>query len=101
MKMDIAPKTDLGKWSIALNALFLIVITISIVLVKVFGMLSFDDHWWDVTVPVIFSASIIALFTGIKSVRKNKERSVLVYMSIVISICVIIFLLLHSLFISD
>jgi polyferredoxin len=101
MQKDITPKTILGKWSVGLNAFFLIVIITSIVLVKVLGILSFDDHWWDVSCPLAFLASIIALFTGIISVRKNKEHSVLVYWSIFISICAILFLIFHSLFISD
>jgi len=101
MQKNITPKTILGKWSVGLNVFFLIVIITSIVLVKVLGILSFDNHWWDVTVPLVFLASIIALFTGIISVRKNKESSVLVYLSIFISICAILFIIFHSLFISD
>jgi hypothetical protein len=101
MQKDIAPKTILGKWSVGLNAFFLIVVITSIVLVKVLGILSFDDHWWDVTVPIVFLASIVALFTGIISIRKNKESSILVYLSIFISICVVFFIFFHSLFISD
>ncbi len=101
MKLNFAPKTILGKWSVGLNAFFLIVIIISILLVKVLKILSFDDHWWDVTVPIVFLASIVALFTGIISVRKHNERSVLVYLSIIIGILSILFIFLHSLFISD
>jgi hypothetical protein len=101
MQKNITPKTILGKWSVGLNGFFLIVIITSIVLVKVLGILSFGDHWWDVTVPLVFLASIVALITGIISVRKNKESSVLVYLSIFISICAILFIIFHSLFISD
>ena len=101
MQKNITPKTILGKWSVGLNIFFLIVIITSIVLVKVLGILSFDDHWLDATVPLVFLASIIALFTGILSVRKNKESSVVVYLSIFISICAILFIIFHSLFISD
>jgi len=101
MAESIAPKTVLGKWSVGLNAFFLIAIAISIILVKVLGVLSFDDHWWDVTVPVTFSASIIGLITGTIAVRKDQERSTLVYLSIFIGICTILFIFLHSLFISD
>ena len=101
MQKNITPKTILGKWSVVLNAFFLIAIITSIVLVKGLGILSFDDHWWDVTVPLVFLASIVALFTGIISVRKNKESSVLVYLSIFVSICAILFIIFHSLFISD
>jgi ABC-type multidrug transport system permease subunit len=100
MKMDITPKTLLGKWSVGLNAFFLIVIAVSVILVKVIKILSFDDHWWDVT-AVVFIVPVITFFTGIISVIKNKDHSVSVFLSIFVSICVILFILLHSLFISD
>ena len=101
MKRYFAPKTILGKWSVGLNAFFLTAVIISILLVKGFKILNFDDHWWDVTVPIVFLASIVALFTGIICVRKHNERSVLVYLSIIIGILSILFIFLHSLFISD
>ena len=99
--MDIMPKTCLGKWSVWLNAFFLIVIAISIISVNVLGLLSYGDHWWDVTVPIIFSASIVAFILGIIVVIKNKERSALVYISIIIGLLTILFIPLHSLFIND
>ena len=95
------PKTKLGKWSVGLNAFFLIVTAVSIVSVKILKILSFDDHWWDVTVAVAFPASIIALITGILAVKKYEERSVLVYLSIFVGVCTVLFILLHSLFIND
>ena len=95
------PKTKLGKWSVGLNAFFLIAITTSCVLVLILKILNFGDRWWDVTVAVAFPASIIALITGTLAVRKYKERSVLVFLSILIGVCTILFLLLHSLFIND
>jgi uncharacterized membrane protein len=101
MKIDIMPKTRSGKWSVWLNAFFLIVIAISIILVNVLGLLSYDDHWWDVTVPIVFSASIVAFILGIIAVIKNKERSALVHISIIIGLLTILFIPLHSLFIND
>ena len=101
MKTDFMPKTRSGKWSVWLNAFFLIVITTSIFLVNVLGVLSYDDHWWDVTVPIVFSASIAAFILGIIAIRKNKERSILVYISVTIGFLVILFIPLHSLFIND
>ena len=95
------PKTRLGKWSVGLNAFFLIVIAASIVFAVILKILSFDDRWWDVTVAVSFPASIVALITGIIAVRKYKERSILVILSILIGLCTILFILFHSLFISD
>ena len=99
--MRIKPETKLGNWSVGLNIFFLIVIIISVTLVNVFGILSYDNHWWDVTVPIAFLIEMTAFFTGIISVIKNKERSVLVYLSVVTGLLTILFILLHSLFISD
>jgi len=95
------PKTKAGKWSVGLNAFFLIAVATSVVLAVVLKILNFDDHWWDITVAVAFPASIIALITGILAIRKYKERSVLVFLSIIIGVCTILFILLHSLFIND
>ena len=95
------PKTRSGKWSVWLNAFFLIVISTSIILVNVLGMLSYDDHWWDVTVPLVFFVSIVAFILGIIAIRKNKESSILVYISVIIGLLTILFILLHSLFIND
>ena len=99
--MKLKPETKLGRWSVRLNIFFLIIIIISIILVKVFGILSFDDRWWDITVPVAFLIEMVAFFTGIRAVRKNKERSVLVYLSVIVGLLTILFILLHSLFIND
>ncbi len=97
--MRIKPETRLGKWSVGLNIFFLIVIIISVTLVNVLGILSYDNHWWDVTVLVFF-APIIAFILGIIAIKK-KDNSVLVYSSVIIGLLAILFLLLHSLFISD
>lgn len=95
------PTTKLGKWSAGLNIVFLIIIATSLLLVLVLKVLNFNDHWWDVTVPVAFLLEMIALYTGIRAVRKYKDRTVLVYFSIFMGIATILFALLHSLFISD
>ncbi|MEK6850701.1 MAG: hypothetical protein AABX85_03950 [Nanoarchaeota archaeon] len=99
--MKIKSETKLGKWSVWLNTFFLMVIAISVILVNGLGILSYDDNWWDITVPLVFSASIAAFVIGIIAVRKNKDRSVLVYLSILIGLLTILFIPLHSLFISD
>jgi len=95
------PKSRLGKWSVGLNAVFMTIIITSLILVLVLNVLSFDDHWWDVTVPIAFLLSMAAFFLGIRAVSKDKERSILVYLSIVIGILVILFIPLHSLSIQD
>ena len=99
--MQLEPQTKLGRWSVWLNAFFLITIGSSIVLVNLLGILSYDDHWWDVTVPIAFLASIMAFVLGIIAIIKNKERSVFVYASVIVGLLVILFIPLHSLFIND
>jgi len=98
--MQLKPQTKLGRWSVWLNAFFLITIAISIILVNVLGILSYDDHWWDVTVPILALATITAFILGIIATIK-KERSVLVYISVIIGLLAILFIPLHSLFIND
>ncbi|TSA44502.1 hypothetical protein D4R51_03670 [bacterium] len=101
MKIDFMPKTRSGKWSVWLNAFFLMVIIIPITLVNVLGLLSYDDYWWDVTVPIAFLASIVAFISGIIAVRKEKEHPALVYISVAIGLLSILFIFSHSLFIND
>jgi hypothetical protein len=98
--MRIKPKTKLGKWSVWLNIIFLIIIAISVILVKVLGILNFNDHWWDVSCPLAFLASIIGFILGIMAIKK-KDNSFLVYASVVVGLLAILFIPLHSLFIND
>ncbi|MBM3255880.1 MAG: hypothetical protein FJZ04_00190 [Candidatus Moranbacteria bacterium] len=101
MKIAFVPKTKLGKWSVGLSSFFVTVVFFSIILVKILGILSFGDRWWDVTVPIAFLASIIAFILGIMDIRKNEETAVLVYLAVIIGFLTILFIPLHSLFIND
>lgn len=101
MKSTVLPTTRLGQWSAGLNIFYLVVIAAAVISVLVLKILNFDDRWWDVTVPVLFLIEMIALYTGIRAVRKYNERSALVWFSIVMGIATILFVPLHSLFISD
>lgn len=98
--MKLKPQTKLGKWSVWLNTFFLIVILTSVILVNILGILSYDDTWWDVTV-LVFLASISAFILGIIAITKNKDHSILVYISVILGLLAILFILLHSLFIND
>ncbi len=95
------PKTTLGKWSVGLHIFFLVAIVTSITLVKILGVLNFDDRWWDITAAIAFPASIIALTCGIIAKKKNQDTSTSVLLSIFLGLGVILFILLHSLFIAD
>ncbi len=95
------PKTALGKWSSGLNSVFVVVTVVSVFLVLVFRVLSFDDRWWDITVGVLALTTLAAFATGLAARFKNKDHSAAVLISLIISICAILFALLHSLFIQD
>ena len=99
--MKISPESCLGKWSVGLTMFFLLLIT-AFFAFMLLGLVTFDEgHWWDLTVGVAVLVEIIAFILSIMAVRKTNERSVLIYLSIIIGACVILFLFLHSLFIHD
>lgn len=75
------PKTRSGKWSVWLNAFFVIVIVISVALVNVLGVLSYDDHWWDATVPILALATITAFILGIIAIIKKRTLRSCLYIS--------------------
>lgn len=99
--MKMLPNNRLGQWSLGLTIFFLLLIIVFFAFMSM-GLVTFDEgHWWDITVGVAVPVEIIAFILSIMAVRKTNERSVLVYVSIGIGICVILFLLLHSFFIHD
>ncbi len=95
------PKTILGKWSVGLHVIFLIAVIVSVFLVKVLDILNFDDHWWDVTSAIAFPTSIIAFIIGVIAKRKYQDSSTSVLLSILLGVAVILFIIFHSLFITD
>jgi FlaA1/EpsC-like NDP-sugar epimerase len=95
------PISKLGKWSVGLNTVFLVVIAVALVFVLVLKTLSFDDRWWDITVPIAFLIAMATFFTGIRAVRKYQDHSALVYLSIITGVCVLLFVFTHSLYIKD
>lgn len=98
--MQLKPQIEFGKWSVWLNSFFLLAISTAIFLVNMLGILSYDDRWWDVTVPILALVAVTAFILGIIAIIQ-KERSVLVCISVTIGLLAILFILLHSLFITD
>lgn len=99
--MKIFPGSRLSKWSVGLTMFFLLIITVFFAFMF-FGLVTFDQgHWWDLTVGVSVLVEIIAFILSIIAMRKTNERSLFLYISFIISTCVILFLFLHSIFIHD
>lgn len=101
LKKGILPESLSGKLSVLFTAVFLL-LNIVFFTFRAFGLVTFDQgHSWDFTVGISSTAEIIAFISGIIALKKSKERSVLLLISVIIGFCVILFILLHSLFISD
>lgn len=90
-----------GKLSYWLSVLLLLSVATAVTLVLVLGILSFDDTWWDITVPILIVVTLVSLVSGLIALFKNKDRSGSVYFAVSVCVLAILFLLLHSLFISD
>jgi hypothetical protein len=100
MKRELLPKTRWGRWSVGLMLLYVVLLCVFFACM-VFGLVSFDTgHWWDWTVGIGVPLIIGSFVTGILAL-KHEENSFLVYLSICLSGCAILFVLAHSLFIND
>jgi hypothetical protein len=94
-------QTTPGKLSVWLNTFFVVVASGSVVLVLVLDVLSFDDQWWDITTAILSLATLLAFVFGLVARFKDRNRSLYVVVSILISVLAILFLLLHSLILND
>lgn len=95
MKITLKPKTDLGKFSVGLNSFFLFVIAIYVLCVWLLNVLTFESHLWEVTEIIVFPLSIIGFIAGIRAIKENKEHSGLVFLSILIGLCTILYIVLN------
>jgi len=95
------PKTKLGKWAVRLIAgFFLLFILVQIIAAVGRNQGAFDSDSFN-AYQILIPATIIpagicgiaAFFTGIISIIKSKERSVLVFLTTVIGFLVLIFVL--------
>lgn len=101
MKTRLCPKSKVGKWSVGLTTIFLLLIIVFFIFMAL-GFVTFDQgHWWDITVAIAALSEIIAFILGVIEIRKKNEGSLLIYISVIIGSCFILFILLHSLFIND
>ena len=89
MRISILPKTSLGKWSIGLAAAFILINILSVVLTGLGGV---GPGPVGPIIGVAFATSgIAALVTGLISIIKSKERSILVILAVAVGAFVVIF----------
>ena len=106
MKVELVPKTRLGKWSVRLIAAFLLLFFLAQIVVAI-GRIqgAFDTglfNFYQILIPAaIIPAGICgvaAFLTGLISIIKYKERSILVFISCVFGFLVLTFVLGEFLF---
>ncbi len=89
------PKTNLGKWSVGLIATFFLLLAAGMTVVSVFkqegGETFFDNLWISVPMLSAGAAATAAFFAGIIAVIKQKERSILVIITILLGLLVLWF----------
>ena len=97
MRLSILPKTSLGRWSVGLAAAFILLFAVYVVLLLL-GVLDIDRVR---LIPLIAAATfgisgIAAFVTGLISVIKSKERSILVFLAVVVGLFDLAFLFLMN-----
>ena len=95
------PKTRQGKWSAWLMVAFIVFFGLFFIFMASGqrGGATFFSNLW-LTVPILLAgiSGISAFFTGIIGVIKDRERSVLVYLAILIGLIVLLFCLAEIVF---
>ena len=89
MRITILPKTSLGRWSVSLAAAFIVVVVLTILLgPTVCNVLEFNSG--SIELKIFFVAHCIfgmgSLLTGLISIIKSKERSILVFLALVVGL---------------
>ena len=92
MQIGILPKSSLGRWSVGLAAAFILLSILFAVLTGLGG--EPGPFALIFLVNVVIDISFIAAFiTGLVSIIKSKERSVLVYLAVLVGFCALLFYL--------
>ena len=92
LQIGILPKSSLGKWSVGLAAAFILLSILFAVLTGLGGEPGPFALIFIVNV-VIGISSIAAFITGLVSIIKSKERSVLVFLAVLLGFCALLFYL--------
>ena len=96
-KVQFLPKTTTGKWSVGLIIAFFLLVTLGNFIVKIQGPRADQTFLSNPALSIsMLSAGISGIasfFAGILSIIRNKERSILVFLSILIGFFILIFIL--------
>jgi len=94
MRVIILPKSYLGKWSIGLIAAFVVFFVIFQILVAS-GQRGGETFFSNLalTIPIFLAGAsgVLAFLTGLIGVIRNKERSILVFLAMLVGFLVLLF----------
>ncbi len=93
MKIRIIPQSYLGQWSAGLGLFSILAFISGYAFAELLDIIKSDLLITILGIAAIIAA-IVALVAGIIAARKNKERSVLVFLSIGFGIVVIAFIII-------
>ncbi len=79
-QMKILPKTTLGRWSVGLSIVFIVLIGM-----KITGYIRFPLPTF-----AIAALGIIGLITGLLAVFRNKDRAILNFLPILVGIAILL-----------
>jgi len=91
MKTNLLPKSRLGTWSVGLSTFTLSVFIFFYIFAELLNVITSEILITIFGASAVI-ASLIAFFIGIVAVAKNKERSFLVYLSILMGLVVLVFI---------
>ena len=87
MKSHLFPKSRFGKWTVGLISFSILAFILLYIFAELFDVIPFDILRILGATTVI--ASIVAFFTGIIAILKNKDRNVLVILSSIVGFAVL------------
>jgi hypothetical protein len=94
MRFIVLPKSYLGKWSIGFIAAFIVFFLIFQLLVAS-GQRGGETFFSNLalTIPILLAGifGVLAFFTGVIGVIRNRERSILVFLAILIGFFILLF----------
>jgi len=102
IKINLAPKSNLGKWSIGLIVIVPILLYIGMSIVNFYGSVPAGNTILHdiivrpgIALPMLagFISGIAAFFTGIIGIIRKKDRSILVFLSTAIGFFVLLWCL--------
>ena len=96
MRITILPKTPLGRWSVGLAAACIVLLVLLVVLVGGLGLgvVKRGSLGANMLGFAFVISDIAALVTGLVSIKKTKERSVLAFLSVFLAAVIGVFCLI-------